>query len=270
MQNSNNKNKIYAKDQHKQLSRYSAFGHSKYNDQFELLYLTLRGDEADLASSDGVLYKQISYSETIVKWLERCVELAARKPITRETIIQYINHIKNLTNTNIKMNNELIELLSEEKNIESLAEISQNYNNVKNHIINKTFLAQLTQICNELNLINTSEEYDRVSKAWAGFEINNPKWNFFKIALEFESKDLGNLIIGINFRGFETQNPKTFQDLKRLEYFRHSNEEWVWNEFPKYNNWGKEALIAIKNGEMAKILKEEIQKIIIVTEGLEM
>jgi hypothetical protein len=40
--------------------------------------------------------------------------------------------------------------------------------------------------------------------------------------------------------------------------------------FPVHNSWGKEAMVTIKNGEMAGIFKTEIERILQETEELEM
>jgi hypothetical protein len=263
-------NKIYASDQFEQLKRYSSFGTEFYNDQFQLLYLTLWGNEATENSGGGINYKQISYQDTILKWLERCVEISARNPIIRETIIQYINHINHLTNNNfdIKMNEELIKILSKTENLDAVFSIGENLNNVKNKIINDSFLHQLTNVCKELNLINESTEYDRVNNSWSGFQFKNPNWKVFKIAFEFEAKGLRNSIIGINHIDPEIRNENTFEILKTR--FKGKNQNWVWSDFQKYNSWGKEAMIAIQNGEMENAFKNEIEKILKLTEDLEM
>ncbi|MGL4346807.1 MAG: PD-(D/E)XK nuclease family protein, partial [Chitinophagaceae bacterium] len=90
-------NKIYAGDQFKQLKRYFKHGEKEFKENFILLYLTLFGSEASEQSSQGIDYQQISYENTIIQSLEKCVEIAARNAIVRETLIQYINYLKKLT-----------------------------------------------------------------------------------------------------------------------------------------------------------------------------
>lgn len=62
------------------------------------MYLTLWGDEASKESADGVTYHCISYRTTIFKWLDKCMQLSVQRPLIRETLIQYSNLIKELTN----------------------------------------------------------------------------------------------------------------------------------------------------------------------------
>lgn len=263
-------NKIYATDQFEQLRRYEQYGKNNFRENFLLLYLTLWGNEAAEHSGKDVDYKQISYSETIVTWLERCVQISARNPVVRETLIQYINHLNYLTNknTNSKMNDEIIALLSKEDNIDALFTIGENFDSARNYMINKLFIPQLTQVCSELNLINESEEYDRVNTAWSSFIITNPQWSNFKIVFEFEAKGLRNLIAGINYKDSKVRNEDSFNTLKMK--FSKNNENWVWSSFPVYGNWNKEAMKAIKNGEMANLFKIEMEKILSLTSGLNM
>lgn len=262
-------NKIYADDQWEQLKRYKSFAEEKYKkDNYQIFYLTLWGDEASDQSGEGVDYTPISYQVDIIAWMERCVCIAVHFPIVRETLNQYINHLKSLTNQdmNTKNNEEIIEILS--KNIESTFVISDNFTTLKNHLINKVFLPQLSAICKVKGLKNISEECDRVNKPYAGFQIENPEWNFFKIAFEFTTQGLKNLIIGIIHKDRENRNDETFEKLKL--HFVKKNDLWVYDPFPTYPNWGKEAMIAIQNGDMAEVFKEQIKSILNKTKGFDM
>jgi len=265
-------NKIYASDQYQQLKRYNTYGENEFNSNFILLYLTLYGNEASEESSKDVDYVQISYSDIIIKWLDKCIEISARNAIVRETLIQYINHIKELTDQSMttQNNDELIELLSKKENIQAALLIGDNINAIKNHLVNKIFLPQLEIICKDLDLdlINQSKELDWFNESWAGFKMKKQDWNYFKIATEFGLKGLKECIIGVNHIG-DNRNEKTFNELKTK--FRSNNSGWVWKQFPKYSNWNKyDALIAILNGEMADIFKYELKQILEITKDLEM
>jgi len=262
-------NKIYADDGKEQLKRYETYAKNNFVD-YKLFYLTLFGDEASEKSAQDSNYTTISYSHIIINWLERCVEISAKNPVIRETLIQYINHLKHLTNNTSlsKMNNEIIELLSQNDNIEATFTIGERLNDIKNHLINKTLLPQLNNLCKELNLVNESEEYDRVNRSWAGFQFTHPDWKFFKIAFEFEARGLRNSIIGLTHLNRDIRKDETFEILKGK--FNGKNNFWVWNDFPKYNSWNKDAMIAIQNGEMKNIFKTEIENILSKTKGLEM
>jgi hypothetical protein len=264
-------NKIYTGDQWEQLKRYDAFAKNEYGDgNYQIFYLTLWGNEASEQSGQDVSYTCISYETDIIKWLEKCVCIAVHFPIVRETINQYINHLKSLTNQdmNTKNDKELICILSKKENLASVFSIAENLDGIRNYLINKIFLPQLTSICEDLGLKNTSEEYDRVNTSCAGFQIENHQWKYFKIGFEFEQRGLRQFIIGINHKDYKIRHDKTFEKLK--QHFPKKNEKWVWKDFPTYTYWGKDAMIAIHNGTMADIFKKEIIKILNLVENLGM
>jgi hypothetical protein len=107
-------NKIYAGDQDCQLVRYH-----NHDPKALLLYLTLYGIEASEGSTknqdsgqkliSGDSYFQISYKSDILEWLEECRKEASNYPLVRESIVQYANLIRNLTqqNTSDKMSEDI-------------------------------------------------------------------------------------------------------------------------------------------------------------------
>ncbi|MCP2044704.1 PD-(D/E)XK nuclease family protein [Pontibacter sp. HSC-36F09] len=107
-------NKINAQDQKNQLLRYYNF-----DPRGQLYYLTLFGNSPALTSTDGQLsvdkYKLISYSNDILDWLEKCKKEAALLPTVRESIVQYINLLRSLTDqtSTEKMKEEIKALLSQ-------------------------------------------------------------------------------------------------------------------------------------------------------------
>ena len=130
-------NKVYAGDQPEQLKRYNDFAKEKYGEgNYMIYYLTLYGHEASGDSANGIAYKCISYYEHIINWLQLCIHECATMPLVRETLVQYLNHIKQLTNLDMDSLNkeELIELLAEKNNFETVAEVGAfitDANNVK-------------------------------------------------------------------------------------------------------------------------------------------
>lgn len=131
-------NKIYAVDQREQLKRYDEFALERYGaGNYKIFYLTLDGKGASENSKQDIRYEQISYAVDIIQWLEQCVRLSSRYPLVRETINQYINHLKQLTNQDMdKINgDELFKILSKPENIESAIKIGENIKNVKAKLI---------------------------------------------------------------------------------------------------------------------------------------
>jgi len=121
-------NKIYAGDQHKQLKRYHTFA-----PQAPIFYLTrLDTDKVSDGSIDdlieGIHVFSISYETDILNWIEKCVERSASIPFIRETLRQYVNLIKRLTNQETKgiMKEEIYELIKSSKENYLLAKAISN------------------------------------------------------------------------------------------------------------------------------------------------
>ena len=108
-------NKIYAGDQPKQLLRYHNYV-QKYKKSF-LLYLTLDRHSPSEDSTDNKKfdYIPIGYNSEILEWLDQCRKEAAMKPTLRETISQYIHLIKQLTNQDTNMAQEITKLVAVEE-----------------------------------------------------------------------------------------------------------------------------------------------------------
>lgn len=121
-------NKIDAGDQYNQLLRY----YNQYP-KSTLLYLTLYGSNP---SNDSIGHLEInkefycvSYEKLIKNWLERIIDIEGLPILIKETIKQYFICVCNITNqnTSVKMNNEIKQLFNE-NNIESIQELSNNFN----------------------------------------------------------------------------------------------------------------------------------------------
>jgi len=261
-------NKIYAKDQDHQLKRYYDFGKREFGTDFKLIYLTLQGTESLNTDKNLVEYIQVSYSEIILIWLERCIEIAARSPIVRETIIQYTNHIKSLTNNTTAniMSQELIDKLSTIENLEAAYTIANNLDKVKNNIINKCLLPQLHTIANDMNIVFNNTEDDYVNTAWAGFSFTIPQNKNYNIFMEFSKKGLGNLIIGFDPKD-DNSDTTSFLQIKQI--VGGGNNRCAFQKFPIYPNWDADAMKAILTGEMGAIIKDKIQNLLEITKEIE-
>ena len=117
-------NKIWAKDQPRQLSRYYEYLQDKSSGPGILVYLTLTGKDAteeEIAPTDSSTttsyfpYIRLSYEKDILGWLDRCVDYSASHPSLQSTIRQYIYLVKKLTNqlNSDKMNKELKQAIRE-------------------------------------------------------------------------------------------------------------------------------------------------------------
>lgn len=169
-------NKIYAKDQWEQLKRYNKYAEVEYQKgNYQILYLTLGGNEASEQSGSGVPYLTISYKEAIINWLEKCVAIASRFPIVRETIVQYINHLKEITNQDMDNRNkeEITEILSKIENLKAARIIYHNYLATFDTIIKKYFNPKMEEFAEQKGL---EYHYEKSEESYVRFYFTNPLW----------------------------------------------------------------------------------------------
>jgi len=158
-------NKPSAKNQDYQLIRYYNYAKTR-NKEFYILYLTLDekdlGDEKKYSRKTGdivtgrnflyssrkdyeeykstntnpnnfyCLYYPITFKNDILEWIEKCIILTEKVPLISETLKQYRNNIKNITNQNInnKMSQEIKELITAE-NAESILLLAKEIEDIK-------------------------------------------------------------------------------------------------------------------------------------------
>ena len=243
-------NKIYAGDQHHQMLRYWNYGMSqKGNDtekSFVLIYLTLDGCPPskdslgeDLKENDIVC---LSYKNDIRGWLDRCVELASRTPLVRETINQYISTIDILTNNVMEDNKELLDILSKEENLDAIYDIANNKNIVVNRIINEVFIPKLRDLAESKGLTmgdNCTENW--MEESWAGASFYNPKWKYLKLVFEFERRGLGSLIFGFHTKdedGVKREDVKDWEKVQKNYSTKDvNNQSWIWKDFNGNQYW---------------------------------
>ena len=244
-------NKIYAGDQHHQMLRYWNYGMSqKGNDtekSFVLIYLTLDGcspskdslGDEDLKENDIVC---LSYKSDIRGWLDRCVELASRTPLVRETINQYISTIDILTNNVMEDNKELLDILCKEENLDAIYDIANNKNIVVNRIINEVFIPKLRDLAESKGLTmgdNCTENW--MEESWAGASFYNPKWKYLKLVFEFERRGLGRLIFGFHAKdedGVKREDVKDWEKVQKNYSTKEvNNHYWIWKDFNGNQDW---------------------------------
>lgn len=256
-------NKINAGDQHHQMLRYWNYGMSQKGDDteksFVLIYLTLDGCSPskdslgeDLKENDIVC---LSYKSDIRGWLDRCVELAARTPLVRETINQYISTIDILTNNVMEDNKELLDILSKEENLDAIYDIANNKNIVVNRFINEVFIPKLRDLAESKGLTmgdNCTENW--MEESWAGASFYNPKWKYLKLAFEFEHKGLDFLIFGFRPKdedGVKREDVKDWEKVQKNYSTKDVNNQcWIWKDFNGNQYWDNaQAIKDLLNGK---------------------
>jgi len=263
-------NKIYAGDQLNQLVRYN-----KSSPNADLVYLTLDG-KAPHTKSFGNLkidehFKCYSYRSDILTWLENCRKEVAIFPIVRESITQYINLIKYLTNQTVNQNmeNELHHLLK--LNLEPAFTIADNLDQTLIKVYEDYFIA-LKATCNKIGLqCYSSVDFD---KNYTGIWISKDTWRYVNIGFQFHSYDK-ELRYGIIKKNNKEPLPQDL--LKSISGISNNSSKvdvwWPWYrklEEP-FNNWSKfQAWKAITDGGMEKVMVEKIKELLSQTKQMKL
>jgi hypothetical protein len=265
-------NKIYADDQWEQLKRYNKYAEATYRkENYQILYLTLWGDEASTQSGDGVSYLPISYKENIINWLEKCVAIASRFPMVRETIIQYINHLKQLTNQDMDRKNqdEITDVLSKIENLKAAKIIYQNYSATFDSIIEKGFNSKMEEFAKQKGL---EYHYEKSEEQYVRFHFTNPLWQgkcWIGFIFEGNRCHYG-LVNALKSYRLSDENRKTIHE-RLTNLGVHSRKESEWWPFYAHtpnltlNVWESDI---IKSDNFLNDCKEKTEKILEVMKGI--
>lgn len=263
-------NKIYANDQPEQLKRYNRYAQT-YKNGYQILYLTLLGDNASEQSGGGVSYLSISYKENIINWLEKCVAIASRFPTVRETIIQYINHLKQLTNQDMDVKNkeEITEVLSKIENLKAAQAIYQNYSATYNYLIEKHFNPKMDEFAKQKGL---EYHYERSEEQYVRFHLTNSNWQGkYWIGFTFEGNRCHyGLCNNPNVYRISDENRKTLhENLNKLDVFSRKESNW-WPFYAHYtnlslDNWENDI---IKSDNFLNECKGKIEKLLLAMERI--
>lgn len=248
-------NKIYAYDQKNQLLRYHNF-----EQKGVLIYLTLYGEEPSKGSIGELNVEDIrclSYKDDIIPWLSRCTQLAANLPYVRETINQYINTLKQLTNSYMTANNDVIKLIGQLDNIGAAFAVRNNLDAAVNNAMND-FLDKLKKkLSNDLPIFKciTEEQGDWLSHRYMSLQFEHNDWKDIELAVEFDGTYLSSMAIGLLKKSHceDIRKVDGAEELaKRLNYIE-SNDSWFWgypNEPCLYNWYNAESVQMLLDGEM--------------------
>ena len=229
-------NKIYAEDQYEQLKRYEQFAKKEFK-AYRIYYLTLWGNEASLESGKGVNYLTISYADTIITWLDKCIALAARLPLVRETLIHYSNHLKTLTNQdmNTKNQEEIVQTLADFGNLEAVKNVFLNYPKIFDYLAKKHFNPKMEHFAEQNGL---KYYYEKAEESYIKFQLAKDGFKE-KLEIEFKLEKVSNsfnYFYGIchNSKNYELslENKKLLHE--KLKEKGISINEKIW--FPFYEN----------------------------------
>jgi hypothetical protein len=264
-------NKIYAIDQPEQLKRYNRYAKT-YKNGYLILYLTLFGDNASEHSGEGVSYLSISYKENIINWLEKCVAITSRFPMVRETIIQYINHLKQLTNQDMDTKNkeEIVELLTKIENLRTAKTIYQNYSSTYNYLVEKHFNPKMEDFAKQKGLEYHFQQSDEL---YVRFYFTNPIWHGkYWIGFTFESNRCHYGLCN-NFKSYRIsdENRKIIHEhLNSLGITSRKESDW-WAFYAHFTNLSLDTWESdiIKSDNFLNDCKEKTEILLKAMEGIE-
>lgn len=274
-------NKIYAGDQHHQMLRYWNYGMSQKGDDtensFVLIYLTLDGCSPskdslgeDLKENDIVC---LSYKSDIRGWLDRCVELASRTPLVRETINQYISTIDILTNNVMEDNKDLFDILSKKENLDAIYDIVNNKNAVVNRIVNEEFIPQLRILAKSKGFSMGDGCIENwFEKPYTGLSFYNPQWKYLELAFEFERIGLGRLIFGFSTKaGVKREDVKDWEKVQKNYSTKDVNNPcWIFKDFIGNKDWDNASGIKdLLNGKTLNVFSIMFDEAIDCVKGLD-
>ena len=247
-------NKIYASDSNHpdegQLEKYYRIvieDEKIPEDSIEVFYLSLDGHKPSSEStSTSMKYTKlcekvqcISYPNEIRNWLQSCMRFVYDKPFQRETILQYIKLIDDMTNNvDIEEQIEIKKLIGESKgNMESAKLLIDNVNHLHWHTIADFWngLADaLEKHGYEVTQKPTDENYDdivsnnsRKKKNTALTIICNTS-NLFNITIEEDYEDDGWCYFGVEKeKNIPKQYVQVFKTLVANNNHYENNEDWV-------------------------------------------
>lgn len=150
-------NKVDAGDQENQLLRYDNYAKKYFKKDYRLLYLTLDGHMPSASSTDNKeldKLHRISYRKEILEWLKDCVKQVYNKPLIRETINQYIQLLKKLTN--MSMDEQYLKdiaacVIKNKSNVEAVTAIILSRSQISSALRNRMF-GKLEKYAEERNL----------------------------------------------------------------------------------------------------------------------
>lgn len=252
-------NKIYASDQDAQLKRYEKFAKEKYHQNgYRLLYLTLYGTDASDRSGEGVEYQCISYQVTILKWLEECIKEVYNKPFLRESLIQYENHIKQITGQDMEKNieNDLINAMIHAP--EGVAAIIKARDKWEKAILDKFIFEPLRLFSKEQGLRFSINDRFWSRSSWGRFAFEiEPN---LLIAFEYEKQDRKSFYYGII--DTRSNRPEKIQ----LSGLEKGNDNWRygWHYFEMNPNWDLDTIVEFThdNGPILKYICDAVNKMI--------
>jgi len=253
-------NKIEAKDQYKQLQRYS-----NYDKNANIIYLTLFGNDASSNSvgiNKDIKYLRISYDFHILKWINECISISVDIPIVKESLIQYKKLIEKITlqTRSVEMSEAIIkQIINKKDNIKSAIIIANNVYDLKRKLIQKYLTPELNMIAKKYGLFLKFSEKDIGEQYW-GWDLNKKNWTSLTIRFEFGYEDFDDLYFGFVLK----KSSKSLDNYIR-KIAPHKNKKWpFWDWDEEFAYWDEEifSLFINKNNDLFIFIDDKIKELL--------
>lgn len=263
-------NKIHAVDQPDQLKRYSEWLNKQGEANKKLIYLTLDGHEA--SNAKDIDYQRISYSNDILKWLDKCIaeifkssfstkdgktnafaknKIDERNAFVKKLLLQYKELIKKLTgeHMNPSMKDAVTSATTANaQNYLAAAYIAQTFNDCHQRIIQ-----EIAEECKgDMSWSCKMEGPD--SDGRIGFSYTLKEDQQYKLLFEFQWRNYTGLFYGLHTKEKEDlsflnkwESGKRFEPPKgELDFYSTSpnNDGWIFSikvSEDKFKNWDAES-----------------------------
>ncbi|MBR1882158.1 MAG: PD-(D/E)XK nuclease family protein [Muribaculaceae bacterium] len=262
-------NKIYAPDQYKQLERYDKYANDAYHgrENYKIVYLTLFGNEASPQSASDVQYVRASYARHIIDWLGVCIDKSATFPLIRETLIQYRNHIKTLTNQDMEINEkqELLKLMVEHaKEVDAIMAIANT--DYGKYVFDSKVKPELEKYADSRDLICKCENLYE-TRGERGIFFYRPEWKGMAIRLWSSYSSERSFFWGISnyTAGCDMSRLRNKYKLKCLNGAPEDAWPYGWEYSDRrYRNWdfASGTISAMCNGEFVQYVTNKVDEIL--------
>jgi len=260
-------NKVYARDQEKQLEGY----HKTYPNAL-LIYLTLTGTPPeDVKKNEIPGLKLASYREDIVQWLQECEAICDLPILVRENIAQYRRLIESLTHqrpSNL-MNQPLIDkVVADEESLSAYFTLRDLEDAIHEELFKKLD-KDLDRLQQEMGL-NLLEKSPNMRKRYGGFSFTTPGLVAANLCIgfEFERGEYHAFYFGFALIPPNGSTPKRellLEEFQKSFTVRNPPSDWpasAWDT--DYQDWGAKQFEDLRSGAFATHLEKKLKQLIAV------
>lgn len=192
-------NKIWAKDQPKQMVRYIEFLKNYHKSKNYVFYLTLDGHEPSEESCvDLEKIHLISYQSHILMWINSCIKISSREASIREVLIQYEDIIEKIIGKDSDYIMEIKDfILQDSENFNFISSLEPAINEAKVDLQLK-FWKKLEKNLDRHLKDNYGIEFKKIIKDESLGEIN--PWYTEDIVRKFYNTSRGNSNYGLMYK----------------------------------------------------------------------